>query len=270
MRRKLGALFMVTAITIPAFAADHKALARQAAGDAKTTIDKVRAVVAWTNQAFEWTATDYKTRTVDAIIERKGGNCDDQARVALALLTELGIRTRRVKEINIQPENPGREKRAEELVAQKGLQASVFGLRHNDHVWTEFWDEETREWTPADPTLNLVGFDQWIRARAGFGARPTHPILASRDMLVPFAIFAVGDTTLIPRSERYLIDGFNTAYGGELEKLPAWQDWVRAVVAVQPASLGAFEGRENLHTHADQIVAVKSAYDELAKQYAAR
>jgi len=270
MRRQLVSLFLVTLITNTAFAADRAALAKAAAGDARTTLEKVRAIVAWTNKSFEWTYTDYKSRTVDEIIDRKGGNCDEQARVAVALMNELGIRTRRVKELNIQPADEGRQKRAEERVAQTGAGASVFGLRHNDHVWTEFWDEETHEWTPADPTLNLVGFDAWIRSRAGFGARPTHPILASRDMLVPFAMFAVVDKALIPRSERYLIDGFNAAYGGDLEKLPAWRDWVRAVVAVQPASLGAFEGRENLHTHADQIAAVKSAYDELQKQYAAR
>jgi transglutaminase superfamily protein len=270
MSRNLVAVFVVTLITIPVFGADHATLARQAAGNAKTTLEKVRAIVAWTNNSFEWTYTDYKSRTVDEIIERKGGNCDEQARVAVALMNELGIRTRRVKELNVQPENPDRQKRAEQKVAEIGAGASVFGLRHNDHVWTEFWDDETHEWTPADPTLNLVGFDSWIRARVGFGARPTHPILASRDMLVPFAIFAISEKALIPRTERYLIDGFNAAYGGELEKLPAWRDWVRALVAVQPASLGAFEGRENLHTHADQIVAAKDAYDLLGKQYAAR
>lgn len=270
MRRHLVAVFVVTLVTNTAFAADRAAMARAAAGNATTTMEKVRAIVAWTNRSFEWTYTDYKTRTVDEIIERKGGNCDEQARVAVALMNELGIRTRKVKEINVQPENEGRQKRAEARVVEVGPGASVFGLRHNDHVWTEFWDDQTHEWTPADPTLNLVGFDAWIRARVGFGARPTHPILASRDMLVPVALFAVSDKALIPRAERYLIDGFNTAYSGELEKLPAWRDWVRAVVAVQPSSLGAFEGRENLHTHADQIAAVKSAYDELQKQYAAR
>ena len=270
MRKAFVAVFLVTALTIPAFGADHAALARQAAGNAKTTLDKVRAIVAWTNQSFEWTYTDYKTRTVDEIIERKGGNCDDQARVAVALMNELGIRTRRVKEINIQPEDAGRQQRAEALVAKSGAKASVFGLRHNDHVWTEFWSDETHEWTPADPTLNLVGFDAWIRARAGFGARPTHPILPSRDMLVPIAIFAIAGNVMVPRTERYLIDGFNSVYGGNLESLPAWHDWVRAIVAVQPAALGAFEGRENLHAHADQILAVKNAYEDLQKEYAAR
>ncbi|MGZ7080871.1 MAG: transglutaminase-like domain-containing protein, partial [Thermoanaerobaculia bacterium] len=249
---------------------DRKSLARKAAGDARTTVEKVRAVIDWANRNFAWTDTDYKSRTVDEIIERKGGNCNEQAMVVVALLQELGIRTRRVREINIQPESAERQKRAEEQVARVGVRASVFGLRHNDHVWTEFWDGDTNEWTPADPTLNLVGFDSWVKARAGFGARPTHPILPSRDMLVPIAIFAMNGATFEPRTERYLIAGLNAAYGGDLTRLDAWADWTRAIVTVQPAALGAFEGRVNLHEHGNEILAVKTAYEKLAANYAAR
>ncbi len=258
------ALIMLFAQVSPAQPIDRAALARTAAGDAKTTVDRVRAVVRWTNRSSEWTSTDYKSRTVDEIIARKGGNCNEQAMVVVALLDELGVRTRRVRELNIQPENPGRQERAERRVVETGIGASVFGLRHNDHVWIEFWDEERSEWTPADPTLDLVGFDDWLRARVGFGARPTHAILPSRDMLVPFAIFAVDGRSLTPRTERYLIRGFDDLYGGRLSRLDAWHEWVRAVVAVQPAALGAFEGKVNLHKEADKILAVQKAYERLA------
>jgi hypothetical protein len=247
---------------------DKAALARTAAGDSKTTLDRVRSVIRWTNRSFEWTYTDYQSRTVDEIIARKGGNCNEQAMVTVALLSELGVRTRRVREINIQPESARRQENAEKRIAEVGRAASVFGLRHNDHVWIEFWDSEKREWIPADPTLGLVGVDQWIRARVGFGARPTHAILPSRDMLVPFAIFAMDGPTFEPRSERYLISGLNATYDEELSHLKAWPEWVRAVIAIQPAALGAFEGRTNLHADSEKILAVQKAYEQLVAERA--
>lgn len=115
---------------------------------------------------------------------------------------------------------------------------------------------------------------RWIRF-VGEGAgrlrrASQHPILPSRDMLVPIAIFAMNGTIFEPRPERYLIAGLNAAYGGDLTRLDAWPDWTRAIVAVQPAALGAFEGRVNLHEHSNEILAVKRAYETLAANYAAR
>src|SRR5262249_28071503 len=210
---------------------------------ARSAVTKVRAVVEWTNRSLEWTSTDYKERTVDEILERKGGNCNDQALVVVALLHELGIETRRVREINVQPESAERQRNAEAKVKEMGPKASVFGLGHNDHVWIEFKDAESSEWAPADPTLNLVGYEAWLKARVGFGARPTSAILPSRDMLVPLAIFAMNGKTFEPRSERYLVRGFDELYGGTLAKLPGWPAWIRAVVDVEPDALAAFEGR---------------------------
>lgn len=259
-------------IALPALAqpVDKAALAQKAAGNAATTNDKVRAVIDWANHSFEWTSTDYKSRTVDEIITRGGGNCFEQAIVVVALLKELGIPTRRIREINIQPDSEQRQKNAEARVAKTGASASVFGLRHNDHVWIEFRDAESGEWTPADPTLNLVGYDQWLKARVGFGERPTHPIVASRDMLVPFAIFAQNGSEFEPRTERYLVEGFDAIYGHNLKTLAAWRDWTAAIAALQPPALGAFEGKVNLHEHAAEILAAKNAYTRLAAEYAGR
>jgi hypothetical protein len=251
-------------------AVDKTALARTAAGGARSTVAKVRAVVDWANRSLEWTTTDYKQRTVDAILERKGGNCNDQALVVAALLHELGIETRRVREINVQPESADRQRNAERRVKEIGPGASVFGLRHNDHVWIEFKDAESSEWTPADPTLNLVGYEAWLKARVGFGARPTSAILPSRDMLVPLAVFATDGKAFEPRSERYLLRGFDDLYGGALEKLPAWPEWVRAVVDVEPDALAAFEGRASLHAHPERILAVQTAWERLRAQQSGR
>ena len=81
--------------------------------DCRSTVDRVRQIVEWTNRNFEWTFTDYKARTVKQIIVRGGGNCDEQTRITRTLLSQLGIQTRSMCEINIQPDDEGRQARAE-------------------------------------------------------------------------------------------------------------------------------------------------------------
>src|SRR5262245_14801959 len=167
--RLLAALWVIgLAATCGAQEADLDKLAKDLTANAASATEKVRAVVGWTNEAFVWSATDYKKRNVEEIVARKKGNCNEQALVVVNLLDRVGVKTRRVREINIQPENPSRQKTAASLVAKSGPAYSVFGLRHNDHVWIEFYDEKDKEWQPADPTLNLVGLEAWVRARMGF------------------------------------------------------------------------------------------------------
>ncbi|MBL7746647.1 MAG: hypothetical protein JNM19_04425 [Chitinophagaceae bacterium] len=156
-------------------------------------------------------------------------------------------------------------------MAESGHRASVFGFRHNDHVWTEYFDEEKKEWVPADPTLGLIGLENWLKSRIGFEPRVNHAILPSADMLVPIAVFALNpDGTIAEnRSEYYLIQSFNRVYKGRLEKLPSWKQWKQAVAFIQEKSRAAFEGKENLHQHTDYIKQVKSIYETLKEQYTA-
>ena len=74
------------------------------------------------------------------------------------------------REVNVQPTNDRRQRDAAALVASQGPRASVFGRRHNDHVWIEYHDRETGRWLPSDPTINIVGLEDWVPARLGFGA----------------------------------------------------------------------------------------------------
>jgi transglutaminase-like putative cysteine protease len=229
---------------------DVPALAKRIAPANGTTVATVRAMVDWTNQTLEWTATDYKSRDVVEILARGGGNCAEQAGVVRALLDAVGIRTRRIREINLQPASDRRGENARARVAEVGPRASVFGRAHNDHVWIEFWDAQQQQWRPADPTLALVGDDEWLRARVGFGARPTHAILPSRDMIVPVAIFAETDTPAGPRfeerSSRYLIDGF-ARIEPRVASHPMWASWTAEIELLQPLAQGAFEGLLDLH-----------------------
>lgn len=248
---------------------DLKKMSKMIAGNSTNTYDKVRNVVWWTNKNFSWNYTDYKKRTPKQIICQKGGNCNEQAQVVRALLTELNVKTRRTSEINIQPESERRQKDAERRIALSGNSSSVFGYRHNDHVWVEFYDEEKQEWVPADPTLGLIGLDNWLKARIGFEPRVNHAIILSADMLVPISIFARNpDGTIAEnRSTYYLVEAFNKVYKNKLVNLPAWKRWVEGIEFIQLKSKNAFEGKENLHLYTDKIKELKEIYEDLKAQY---
>ncbi len=246
---------------------DLEALAGEITAGSHTNTERVTAVIGWAHSHLDWTYTDYEKRTVQQILDRKGGNCDEDARVVVALLDAVGVRNRRVQEINIQPENPERERNSEALIAEKGPGASVFGLRHNDHVWVEYWDEQQNEWAPADPTLSLVGYAQWIQARVGFGKRIDSDVIASRDMIVPIAIFALtpgenGKNRRDDRGERYLVAGF-AAVNPAAARSPAWSRWKAEVEAFQPKAKAAFEGTHNLHDDTGAIAELLATYQRL-------
>jgi hypothetical protein len=252
---------------------DLKALATSITADAHTNTERVTAVIGWAHSHLDWLNTDYEKRTVMQILDRRGGNCDEDARVVVALLDELGVKNRRVQEINIQPDNLGREKDSEELIAEKGPSASIFGLRHNDHVWVEYWDERHNEWAPADPTLSLVGYEQWIKARVGFGERITSSVIPSHDMIVPIAIFALTPgphgSTREYRGERYLVTGFAEVIPAAARS-PSWAQWKSELEAFQPKAKAAFEGTHNLHEDTQAIAELRATYQSLATSAAAR
>jgi len=248
---------------------DLKMMAKMIAGNSTNTYDKVRNVVWWTNKNFSWNFTDYKKRTPKQIICQKGGNCNEQAQVVRALLTELNVKTRRTSEINIQLESERRQKDAERQIGLVGNRASVFGYRHNDHVWVEFYDEQEQEWVPADATIGKIGLDSWLKARIGFEPRVNHAVILSAEMLVPISVFARNpDGTIAEnRSTYYLVESFNKVYKNKLANLPAWKRWVEGIEFIQLKSKNAFEGKENLHLYTDKIKELKEIYEDLKAQY---
>lgn len=225
---------------------DRGRFAKRVTAGARTDFERAHAVVTWFAEHFDWTATDYQVRTVDEILGRRGGNCNELAQVAQAMMEEIGLPMRRVREINLHVESEARQQTAEQKVAEMGARMSVFGRRHNDHVWIEVQDRETGEWFPADPSLGVVGGEEWLAARLGFGERFTLDP-TSADMVAPFALFAEdGDGRLAEnRTAHYVIDGFDALYSGRLRRLPAWPDWVRLVDRLDDEALGAFRGEVN-------------------------
>ncbi|MBK8496872.1 MAG: hypothetical protein IPL50_19160 [Chitinophagaceae bacterium] len=250
---------------------DLHRIAFEVAGKSNTTFDKVRNMIWWTNKNFFWAYTDYQKRTDKQIICRQGGNCNEQAIVVRALLSELNVKTRRTAEINIQPESEAQAKRCKKRMDEIGNRGSVFGYRHNDHVWIEFFDEETQEWVPADPTIGLIGMENWLKSRIGFEPRINHAILATAEMLVPIAIFARNPDGSIGenRSEYYLVQSFNKVYKNQLERLQAWKQWRESIEFIQYKAKDAFEGKVNLHDYTDNIKQVKSIYEKLKDQFLA-
>jgi transglutaminase-like putative cysteine protease len=199
------------------------AFADSAAGQG-TSFQRTQSLVHWVNDNFTWSATDYQKRTPEQIVARRSGNCAELAPVLRMLLDSMHVRSRWVREINVQPEQtPRRQKTAEEKVAEGGNSMSVFGLQHNDHAWLEVWDDAANAWFPADPAFGVVGLDEWLPARLAMDSRPKPRVAAvepiAADMLVPFVVVAA-DSRRGPyvedRTTYYLIDGFNKLYGGRL------------------------------------------------------
>lgn len=241
-------------------------IAASVAGDGGSSYARAQKLVAWVNDHFEWTATDYEQRTVEQILERGGGNCAEQARLLTALLDAAEVQTRWVAEINIHPRSERRRASAQRKIAESGNKMSVFGYMHNDHRWLEVQDEATGLWHPSDPTLGVIGLDAWIDARVGFAERPE----AATDMLVPFVVIVRVDGQIEDRSRHYLIDAFDARYDGKLSGLEAWAAWTRSVGELSALGAAAFAGEVNLHEHVAAMERHQAAWEALRDQYRAR
>lgn len=243
------------------------AAAREALGGARTAREKVAAAIQWTHASFDWTSTDYKKRSAEEIISRRHGNCYEQALVVSALLNEGGVRTRIARELNVQPASADRQRAAEEKIAEAGTSMSVFGERHNDHAWTEYFDEANLEWVPSDPTLNIYGYQSWIPARVGFGPRPVHKIIPYADMLFPIAIIVpLGNGRYEGRTDRYLVKALAQEVPGVAEARE-WPRWVELVRSAEQRFIEALSGTYNLHSDRSLFEALSQTYAAL-KSYA--
>lgn len=249
-----------------------KTFAQGIVREKSSPFEKARILLHWLSANFEWTATDYQSRTAKEIIVRKGGNCFELAKVYMALAGELSLPLRPVAEINLHVPKSSREETATRKIAERGNRMSVFGYQHNDHRWIEVYDEKMGEWIPVDPSMNLFGYEQWLKGRAWFGDRHTLNKEISQDMIAPIAIFVVDKQNnglmVESRTEVYMVKKLDSLYGGRLSGLPSWQTWVEQLQQITPHAQAAFGGKENLHAYAGQIDALRKTYDQLKKEYA--
>jgi hypothetical protein len=249
------------------------AIAQHVAGADGTPIDRTRRLVTWIGSNLSWTWTDYQERTPEQIVRRRAGNCADLASVLAAMVNAAGIQARWIAEINVQPRSEDRQAHAVAKIKELGPRASVFGLEHNDHRWLEIYDSARGDWVPADPAVGVVGVREWERARLGFGKRPPPPVPAvadiTKDMLVPFMVTSIDGqhgAPAVDRSDHYLIDEFNRAYGGRLSSLPSWSRWTTEVRHLSEVARTAYAGQANLHDDEQRIDQLKTTYEQLASE----
>jgi len=230
---------------------------------------KAKALLNWLSNRLEWKATDYQTRTVNQILARGGGNCFELAKVYMAMIKSIQLPYRPIAEINLHITSDQRQKTAATKVLESGNRMSVFGRQHNDHRWLEVYDEKTNKWEPVDPSMNVIGTEQWLKARAWFGKRVTIDTSITNDMIVPFAIFVVGEKFQLieDRTAHYVSTGLNQLYHGKLSQLGSWKSWNDQLSVLSPFAKAAFEGKENLHLHADKISALINTYETLKKEF---
>jgi hypothetical protein len=255
-------------------AVNTKVFAENIVAGVEDNYEKARTLLGWLSNNFDWKATDYKKRTVKEIIVRKGGNCFELASVYMALLKELHIAYRPIAEINIHVLSEQRGKNAAEKVKTDGMKMSVFGKQHNDHRWVEIFNEKTNEWIPADPTMGIIGLDQWLKARAWFGERHTINDSFNKDMVAPFAIYVVDNTNKSLMKENrtlyYMVTKLDALYNSQLSKLPSWNKWKEGLQELSVLAKNAFEGNENLHNYNEKINGLAITYQELKKEYLLR
>lgn len=247
-----------------------KTLGEQITANDHTDYQKASTLLSWVSNRLEWVATDYKRRTVKEILERGAGNCYDLAQVYVAIVKAMNIRTRSIAEANLSRLHPERQGQAEQLVKEKGARYSLFGARHNDHRWLEVFDETSGTWLPVDPTMNVIGVEQWVKARLGFGKRITIDPAISDDMIAPFAVFVTGDKSdsmVENRSMYYMVDQFDKVYDNELSKLPSWSKWVRSIALLSEHAKLAMESKENFHHYSSQIAELDTIYQDLKNEY---
>ena len=231
-------------------------------------LEKAQLIVKWLAINFDWKATDYKQRNVQQIIERGGGNCNDLAKVTIDLINSAAIKIRKVREINIHVTSKERQKSANALVTEKGIKYSVFGKMHNDHVWIEIYDKNSKKWIPADPSLGVIGVENWMQSRVAFEKKKTLDP-GSKDMIVPMAVYAEDENKklTINRTEYYLIHQFDKIYNNQLSKNPTWKDWSRSIKEMDDKCLLAFEGKLNLHMHLEEIEALSNLYGKMKIEF---
>jgi hypothetical protein len=110
----------------------------------------------------------------------------------------------------------------------------------------------------------------WMSARMAFNNRRISPIpdvaATLAEMYVPVFVSVMEGRSIkpvAPRSDYYLIDAFNQAYGGKLAGLPSWALWKKKLQALEPLATPTFAGELDLHRHEQQVQEAWDAYAAL-------
>lgn len=120
-----------------------------------TEFEKSRVIQNYISSNFKYRIRS--PRTINSIIENKGGNCVSHTIMGLFFLRLAGIPAKICYEYHIRNYSIIDKWRANR---QK---AGYFGASHNSHFWIMFYDGV--EWQPFDSALGITGFDDFFRVR---------------------------------------------------------------------------------------------------------
>ncbi|MBU1013926.1 MAG: transglutaminase-like domain-containing protein [Bacteroidetes bacterium] len=96
-------------------------------------------------------------RSIQSIIDKKGGNCVSHTIMGLFLLRLAGIPAKMCHEFHIKNYFIIDQWRA------NSAKAGHFGAGHNSHYWLMFFDGN--KWQPYDSALDICGFDEFFSTR---------------------------------------------------------------------------------------------------------
>lgn len=176
--------------------------------------DSITAEIArWITENFTFSMQRHDS--LSSLISTKSGNCASLTALFMGMARSAGLETRLVREVNVQPIDERRDTDA------RKAGSCLFGLQHNDHLWLEFMNDD--DWIPVDPSLGIIGNEQWVRTRLIEGRESAY------GMVAPFAIAAyrmqsTGDIFCVDRTEHYLANLF-PSIASEVRENPFWLLW---------------------------------------------
>lgn len=228
---------------------------------ATSTAERVARLFSWICNEFQWIETDYVDRSFEEIMQRKAGNCAEQAKVVETLLSYIGIKTRWVLEINAQPDYIERQQFAEQLVAEQGNFYSIFGLNHNDHRWIEYYDADQRDWCPLDTSFAILGIESFMEKRLSFH----HQSIPSTEGIIPFCLFALdaNHQPLEERSSDYLIKKFLCSFRKNSSSTVLLEEWEALISELTSLGVKTYKQEVNFHLHQDRVKRFVQVYEEI-------
>ncbi len=238
--------------------------------DATTDSEKTEKIVNWINRNMAWNYTDHKIHSTKEILKRGGGNSYELNPFVSEILTASGIKTRTIMEVSLLTENKQRHKKAMSKIQAQGNKASLCGLKHANTYWLEYWNRELNTWEPIVADMEVVGMDQWLKAKLKFGERNRKSITQTQKEIVPMAIFVIDSRSGAIQENRsltYLSDAFNSYYKNKLTELNAWNTWKNQIQLLSEQVQQAYTGTLNLHEQQTAIDALEAQYSQLKQEY---
>lgn len=124
--------------------------------DGLTNYEKAGLIENYISQNFKYRIKS--PRTIQSIIDKKGGNCVSHTIMGLFLLRLAGVPAKLCYEFHVKNYFIIDQWRA------NSAKAGYYGAGYNSHYWVMFFDGE--KWQPYDSALDICGFDEFFFIRS--------------------------------------------------------------------------------------------------------